>query len=441
MHKTNRSITIYHIILLQLGSAFNYLQSKSYKIYSGYIHSDLGISYTTLTYTVFVAGYISIPNLIMSKYYNRIPNNVFMAIIFGCASLSACLIYSLYEYTFILFIARPLLSFSTLIMWNYVLSMLANFVDDTQRRNVYIALWNTTYPLSTFFLVIAGVIIHHLSYFDYLLMSAIVAACTSVLCLCVLPSPSIYSLSTENKNMIDAQLKQSVVSNVFNLCTNNKLFICMMCCSAMDAMLLSIMNLFIGPYLKDTYGLNPQQLGIYVTTSIGAGELFTSLVVIPWIADQSRFHIFVVIGAMIQCIAFAAWNVLHNAFTITNVPFSVMLVMVSFVYLGHELLFCGIMFKNQYVAHQSEQTMLVSIWIVIMTIFGSMGNMIVGELYGTEKGTRMLLVLLVVLSGGSLFGGSALWYLVNKQHKKEEYMQAKEADEIDMHSETIKLND
>ena len=61
-------IKIYHIILLSIGQIFNYLSIKSYKIYSGYIHSDFNISYKFLTYTVFASSYVSIINLIFSSH-------------------------------------------------------------------------------------------------------------------------------------------------------------------------------------------------------------------------------------------------------------------------------------------------------------------------------------------------------------------------------------
>ena len=56
------------------------------------------------------------------------------------------------------------------------------------------------------------------------------------------------------------------------------------------------MNLLIGPYLKDNYLLNPQQLGVYVTVTIGTGELITSAVIVPFVATKSRFHYLIFVG-------------------------------------------------------------------------------------------------------------------------------------------------
>ena len=127
--KPSIKIKLYHIILLQIGQVFNYLQSKSYKIYSGFIHYDLGISYKILTYTVFVSGYASIINLLTSKYYNRLPCNIFISSLFMISALSAFLLYYLYTFTFIIFLSRPLLTLSTMALWNYVLSIIINCID------------------------------------------------------------------------------------------------------------------------------------------------------------------------------------------------------------------------------------------------------------------------------------------------------------------------
>lgn len=259
--KQKASISLHHIILLQIGQIFNYLGSKSYKIYSGFIHYDLGISYKLLTYTVFVSGYISIINLLISKYYSHIPCNIFICCLFISSALSSLLLYLFYESTFIIFLSRPLLSISTMGMWNYVLSLIINVIDDKTTRTMYMSWWNTSYPISTFFLVITGVIIHNLSYFDYLLYSAIISIAVAIVCIFILPRFTIYSLSQEHRTNIDKQIKQNIVWNMFDICSNNKSFLCMMIIAAMDSLILSAMNLLIGPYLKDNYTLNAQQLG------------------------------------------------------------------------------------------------------------------------------------------------------------------------------------
>eukprot|EP01084_Bolivina_argentea_P150274 262449_1 len=409
------SISLISIILLQLGQIFNYLQGKSYKIYSGYIHTDLGISYKMLTYTVFVSGYVTIIHLFASKYYNYIPCNIYIFVCFLLAALSALLLYYGYRYTFIIFLSRPLITFATFGLWNFVISMIPNFVSDKSRNTAYITWWNSAYPISTFCLVITGVIIHNLSYFDYLLYSAMIALVIGSICLFILPSCSIYSLSIENRIKIDKQISQSIFLNIFDICANNKIFICMMCTAAMDAMLLSTMNLLVGPYLKDNYTLNPQQLGIYVTVSIGIAELFTSIVIYPYIAVSSRFHILIVAGTAIEFIAIIIWNIFHIS---TSPPFIVSLIVISFVYLGHECSFCGIMFKNQTVAHKSQQVFLVSFWSIIITLSGSIGNIMVGQLYEMKNGVGILLLVLAILGAAALCSGVALCYFQYKRRLK-----------------------
>ena len=103
---------------MKIGQIFNYLQMKSYKIYSGYIHSDFGVSYRILTYTVFASGYMSLCNLILSKYYNHIQCNLFVFTLFALSALSSILLFTFYNHTFILFLCRPLLSLSTNAQWS-----------------------------------------------------------------------------------------------------------------------------------------------------------------------------------------------------------------------------------------------------------------------------------------------------------------------------------
>ena len=99
--------------------------------------------------------------------------------------------------------------------------------------------WNSAYPISTFFLVLTGIIMHNLSYFDYLLYSAIISIIISIICLLILPRFTIYSLSQQHgQEQIDKQMEQSIVLNMFDICSNNKLFITMMIIAAMDSMLL-----------------------------------------------------------------------------------------------------------------------------------------------------------------------------------------------------------
>ena len=422
-------ISLHHIILLQIGQIFNYLQSKSYKIYSGFIHSDLGISYKILTYTVFVSGYVSIINLLTSKYYNRLPCNVFISFLFFLSALSALLLYYFYASIFIIFLSRPLLTLSTMAMWNYVLSLIINCIpkdvnnDNAENKNrnkrtFYMSWWNSAYPISTFFLVITGVIIHNLSYFDYLLYSAIIAISISIICLLILPKFTIYSLSNGDRNHkenIDKQMEQNIVYNMFDICSNNKLFITMMIIAAMDSMILSIMNLLIGPYLKDNYLLNPQQLGIYVTITIGIGELITSAVIVPFVATKSRFHFLIFAGATIEFLAIIGWNIIH----VSGVPpLPITLVIILFIYSAHEWLFCGIMFKNQQVANKSQQVILTSFWSVIITISSSCGNIMIGELYGITGGVKIVLMIVGCLSASAWISSCALCYFQWKKRRQ-----------------------
>merc|ERR1712154_505869 len=138
-------------------------------------------------YTVFLSSYVSICNLLLSKYYNRIQCNLLIFILFALSALSSILLYTCYQYTFIIFLCRPLLSLSTIGMWNFVTSMICNFIPNKKRKNISMTLWNSTYPISTFFLVITGFIMQSLSYFDYLLFSAIISIVFGCICLCMLP--------------------------------------------------------------------------------------------------------------------------------------------------------------------------------------------------------------------------------------------------------------
>ena len=417
---TSIQIKLYHVILLQIGQIFNYLQGKSYKIYSGFIHYDLGISYKILTYTVFVSGYASIINLLTSKYYNRVPCNIFISSLFLISALSALLLYYLYTFTFVIFLSRPLLTLSTMALWNYVLSIIINCIDDKNKKTVYMSWWNSAYPMSTFFLVLTGIIIHNLSYFDYLLYSAIISIIISIICLLILPRFTIYSLSQQHgQEQIDKQMEQSIVWNMFDICANNKRFITMMIIAAMDSMLLSTMNLLIGPYLKDNYLLNPQQLGIYATVTIGTGELITSAVIVPFVATKSRFHYLIFAGALIEFVSIMVWNIFHFSGT---PPLYVTLIVILFIYSAHEWLFCGIMFKNQQVADKSQQVILTSFWSVVITVFSSCGNIMVGELYGMENGVKIVLIVVGCLSAVAWISSCALWYFQCKSRQRKDVM-------------------
>ena len=254
---------------------------------------------------------------------------------------------------------------------------------------------------------------HKLSYFDYLLLSAIVSICIGLICLLILPPVSIYSLSQQSD---DKASERSVVCNVFGLCSSNKIFVCMMSCAAMDALLASSMNLLIGPYFKDIYKFNPFELGIYVTLSIGTAEIASNLIIVPYVANKSRCHILIFIGCLIEFFGIAAWNVLHR---VDIPPFSIVLCTVAIIFFGHELVFSGIMFKNQQIAHQSQQLTLVSFWSVVMTVSGSMGNIVVGELYDMDEGISTLLIILALTSAAGIFASSVLCYFQLRKSTKE----------------------
>merc|ERR1712232_1306971 len=110
---------------------------------------------------------------------------------------------------------------------------------------------------------------------------------------------------------MDQSSEQSTICNVMDLIANNKLFVCMMLCAALDAFLNAIISLLVGPYLKDNYKLNPFQLGIYVTVSIGTAEIISNLVIAPYVVHKSRYHILILIGCLIEFFGVVCWNVLH----------------------------------------------------------------------------------------------------------------------------------
>ncbi len=110
------------------------------------------------------------------------------------------------KYISAFFLSRPLLSYSVFGMWNFVLSMIPNFVNNKTKTAAYITWWNSSYPISTFYLVITGVIIHNLSYFDYLLYSAMIALIIGSICLFIIPSCTIYSLRRKIKKKLIAYI-------------------------------------------------------------------------------------------------------------------------------------------------------------------------------------------------------------------------------------------
>ena len=156
-------------------------------------------------------------------------------------------------------------------------------------------------------------------------------------------------------------------------------------------------------------------LGIYVTITIGTGEIITTAIIVPFVATKSRFHHLIFAGGFIEFIAIIIWNVIHIS-RIPPLPFS--LIVILFVYVGHEWLFCGIMFKNQQIAHRSQQVILSSFWTVIITVSGSIGNIMVGELYEIEHGVEIVLMVIGILSSAVMITACVLWYFIWKKQSK-----------------------
>ena len=284
-------------------------------------------------------------------------------------------------------------------------------------------LWNSAYPLSTLSLIVAGSIIDHLTYFQYLLCSAMWSIGIAVICILTLPSFTVYALSRGNRARIDVNMQQSQWQNVFALCSRNSIFIAMMTVAALDSMLVAMMNLMVGPYLADHYHLDPQQLGIYVTISIGSAELFTSAVIVPFVSTPSRFLWMIASGAAMELMGIIAWNIMQStSATVLQIEWTLMVI--GIVFLGHEAIFCGILFKNQYVAHKSQQMILNSLWGVVMAVSRSLGILMVGEFYEMGHGVDLLLMVLNALSIGVICSAGGLCYIQWRGQAKSSAIQA-----------------
>ena len=179
-------LQMYQLLLLSFAQLFNHWMDRSLKIFAVYVHSDLGVSLSTLSYVLALGSYGPVIVLLTSHFYQYFPSNVILFAQELTGAVTMLLVYFLgYKYVWLLFLCRLFFSSSIKGIFTFTNTMIAYYVPTKEGVTRYLSIFNGAYVASTFMFIVTGYIMNRDSgLFDYLLIySSIAVVCSVLLCL------------------------------------------------------------------------------------------------------------------------------------------------------------------------------------------------------------------------------------------------------------------
>ena len=383
------------LIVLSIAQLFNHLMDRSLKIFAVYVHSDLGISLSTLSMILTFGSYGPFIVFLSSHFYHYIPSNVVLFImeLTGCLTMLFIYFYG-YQFVWILFICRLLFSSSIKGIFTYTNTMIAYYVPHKQDVIRYISIFDSAYVASTFLFILTGYIINENNgLFHYFMIYSIISFIFSIILLLTMPKTKT-ELGTESQII---NLENCFWNKIYELSHDLKFILLLFICF-FEQISQSIFNICIGVFIKKSYNADPFQLGLYTTLTQGFAQLIGVLCIAFIFGKCIKQNYFIFIFGLLELTLYLIFYILqsNNQQIYVETSLSIMF----FVSLGHMGLYYGLVIILIKTVPNYQQSVACAIWSIADILGGSSGTFTVARIakYNQNDIKLYSIILLIVYS-------------------------------------------
>ena len=359
------------LILLSTAQLFNHWMDRSFKIFAVFIHADLGITLSTLSYILTFGAYGPVIVLITSPFYHHFPSNVILTALELTGTIAMALTYFYgYQIVWLLFICRLAFSSSIKGIFTYTNTMIAHYVPNKQNITKYLSIFDSAFVASTFLFVFTGFILNrHHGFFQYLLLYSIISSSFAII---------LFALMPKSKTSVSDISEKSLCAKINNLLSNNTRYVLLLSIVFFEQISQSIFNITIGVFVKQNYNANALKLGLYTTLTQGIAQLIGIGCIAFIFGKCIKQKYFVLIAALFEFIVYVIFFIL--IWNEQRIYIETCLLFMFIISLGHFGLYYGLVIVLIRAIPSHEQAVGSAVWSIIDILGGSCGTFTVGRI-------------------------------------------------------------